>query len=76
MSIESYRKSIIRPPRSVFHNFQKHLVITLRQFIKIKKSNHKKEPETVAMQLWDNFVKQSKVYTKNILQFVFGVIDF
>lgn len=61
--------------KSIFHNFQKQLVITLKSNIKFDKINLKKCPAaTLAGEIWTLFL-ESKNYSKKILHNVFGVVN-
>jgi hypothetical protein len=58
--------------RSVFLNFQKHLVTTLRTRIRMKK-NLKNDPTVyLAHKMWSIF-ERSTYYSKRVLFFLFGV---
>lgn len=57
----------------MFHNFQKHLVTTLKMGIAINKHNSKNDPTVhLAQRMWRLFQK-SNYYSKRILHFLFGV---
>lgn len=60
--------------KSLFHNFQKHLVVTLKGNIKLKTS-HKRDPVlNLAYKMWRIFT-ESHLFCKKILHFLFGVIN-
>jgi hypothetical protein len=66
----------IREPKlkSIFHNFQKHLVVTLKSSIKFK-SSHKRDPVlNLAYKMWKVFT-DSHLCCKKILHFLFGVVN-
>lgn len=56
---------------SCFHNFQKHLVLAIRQIVVPKELDNGHEWESVGRKLWTIFAK-SNTTTKKILHFIFG----
>jgi hypothetical protein len=56
--------------KSKFHNYQKHLIITLRKTIMIEKHLGHKYSEIVR-ELWSAFCN-SKIYNKSLLRILFG----
>jgi hypothetical protein len=56
---------------SSFHNFQKHLTVSLRHSIDIPHNEHSKDYEIVAFKLWKSF-KSSSISTKKILHYLLG----
>lgn len=59
--------------KSIFHNFQKHLVVTLRTAIRIR-NVHKRDPVMrLAFQMWQIFT-DSHLACKKVLHFLFGVM--
>jgi hypothetical protein len=57
----------------MFHNFQKHLITTLKLNIKMNKANLKRDlTVTLAQEMWKSFF-ESRYFSKKVLYFIFGV---
>lgn len=57
----------------MFHNFQKHLITTLKLNIKMNKANLKRDlTVTLAQEMWKSFL-ESRYFSKKVLYFIFGV---
>lgn len=67
---ENCRKKTKRE-KSLFHNFQKHLVITLKKIVRIKAKPEDGLVGKIAEEMWDIFLK-SHLYTKTILHILYG----
>ena len=60
--------------KSAFHNFQKHLVTTIRHSIKIAKLPDNPETRGIEKQLWSFFMKTNRM-TRTLLYLVYGGLD-
>lgn len=57
---------------SLFHNFQKHLITTLKSIIKLKAMpHHKKSYLSIAHDIWEYFCRANK-YSKRFLKCLLG----
>lgn len=66
-------KNVKKHKKSIFHNFQKHLISTIKKYMNFSKNRHSDLPESkVAFELWQGFMKTSS-FNKRLLHIVFGV---
>lgn len=60
-----------RGKKSIFHNFQKHLISTIKKYITFNKNSGDSKEEGIAFELWQAFAKTNS-YNKRLLHTVFG----
>lgn len=60
--------------KSIFHNFQKHLITLIKKFINLQDSNASTRLSPLALHLWDCFMK-TRSFNKKMLHMVFGVFE-
>jgi hypothetical protein len=60
--------------KSIFHNFQKHLITLIKKFINFQNSNSSARLSPLALALWDCFMK-TRSFNKKMLHMVFGVFE-
>lgn len=59
--------------KSIFHNFQKHLITLLKKYFRVgHKTVEGAEENQLAFQLWQAFIK-TRSYNKKILHIIFGI---
>lgn len=62
-------------PKSIFHNFQKHLIVVLKKLVPIRKYELERCSEGgIAYKLWRIFI-ETPSYNKRVLQTILGNDD-